>query len=245
MRCSCAAGWSRSAISSTAPASRWSLAARCSTWHVELPRHDLILAEGLATESYLDTGNRPAFAGGRCVELHPDFANGVWRREGCAPLLLRGPRLQAERRRLLARAIAHGHAITDDPGICISADGRVLAMVRQGACIRARLPAGASRVRLRSRTWTPAHTDQVSEDARVLGVAIGRLWLDGRQADLASPALDAGWHPAEPGFRWTDGDATLALACVREIAFEIVMTGRYWAIPAASAQRTHPRATAP
>jgi hypothetical protein len=32
--------------------------------HVELPAHDVVLAEGLPAESYLDTGNRAAFAGG-------------------------------------------------------------------------------------------------------------------------------------------------------------------------------------
>src|ERR1019366_10641252 len=31
-------------------------------WHVELARHDILLAEGLPAESYLDTGNRDAFA---------------------------------------------------------------------------------------------------------------------------------------------------------------------------------------
>ena len=31
-------------------------------FHVELPRHDVMLAEGLAVESYLDTGNRSVFA---------------------------------------------------------------------------------------------------------------------------------------------------------------------------------------
>jgi len=31
-------------------------------WHVELRRHDVLLAEGLPAESYLDTGNRHAFA---------------------------------------------------------------------------------------------------------------------------------------------------------------------------------------
>jgi hypothetical protein len=31
-------------------------------FHVELPRHDVLLAEGLAAESYLDTGNRFGFA---------------------------------------------------------------------------------------------------------------------------------------------------------------------------------------
>jgi len=29
-------------------------------WHVELPAHDVLFAEGLACESYLDTGNRAA-----------------------------------------------------------------------------------------------------------------------------------------------------------------------------------------
>jgi hypothetical protein len=33
-------------------------------WHVELARHEVLLAEGLACESYLDTGNRGAFEDG-------------------------------------------------------------------------------------------------------------------------------------------------------------------------------------
>lgn len=32
-------------------------------WHVELAGHEVILAEGLAAKSYLETGNRAAFAG--------------------------------------------------------------------------------------------------------------------------------------------------------------------------------------
>ena len=33
-------------------------------FHVELDRHDVLFAEGLATESYLDTGNRTQFDDG-------------------------------------------------------------------------------------------------------------------------------------------------------------------------------------
>src|SRR6202044_441994 len=33
-------------------------------WHVELDRHDIVIAEGLPAESYLDCGNRGAFANG-------------------------------------------------------------------------------------------------------------------------------------------------------------------------------------
>ncbi|MDE2333446.1 MAG: Hint domain-containing protein [Rhodospirillales bacterium] len=77
-------------------------------WHVELDRHDAILAEGLACESYLDTGNRCAFAGEPAVALHPDFgrdrALAVWQAQGCAEILTdpADPELRALHLRLLA-----------------------------------------------------------------------------------------------------------------------------------------------
>jgi hypothetical protein len=38
-------------------------------WHVELPSHAVLLADGLPVESYLDTGNRAAFAERRLSTL--------------------------------------------------------------------------------------------------------------------------------------------------------------------------------
>jgi Hint domain len=76
-------------------------------WHVELESHDVIMAEGLPCESYLDTGNRGAFEnGGAPVQLHPDFAR--WRREAsaCAPLVVTGPNLEQVRAGLAGRAVA-------------------------------------------------------------------------------------------------------------------------------------------
>ena len=67
-------------------------------YHVELPSHDAILAEGLPAESYLDTGDRSGFAnGGDPVALYPDFASMVRDAEGFAPLIVTGPRLDAVR----------------------------------------------------------------------------------------------------------------------------------------------------
>jgi hypothetical protein len=44
-------------------------------WHVELDSHDVIFAEGLACETYLDTGNRGGFeSADRPIDLHPDFS---------------------------------------------------------------------------------------------------------------------------------------------------------------------------
>ncbi len=70
-------------------------------WHVELARHDVILAEGMPCESYLDTGNRDAFAnGGGAVRLHAEFGRRTWDADGCAPLVVAGPRLAQARERL-------------------------------------------------------------------------------------------------------------------------------------------------
>ncbi len=41
--------------------------------HIELEQHDVVLAEGLPAETYLDTGDRARFAGGAVQTLYPDF----------------------------------------------------------------------------------------------------------------------------------------------------------------------------
>jgi hypothetical protein len=75
-------------------------AERVTYWHVELDRHDILLAEGLPAESFLDTGQRAAFAGGAVADLHPDFAARAWDADACAPLVLAGPHLARIRARL-------------------------------------------------------------------------------------------------------------------------------------------------
>jgi hypothetical protein len=81
--------------------------------HVELPSHEVILAEGLAVESYLDIGDRTDFAGadGGVTRLFPDFgarlapdAAWAWETRGAAPLVMRGEKLEA------ARAVVGSHA---------------------------------------------------------------------------------------------------------------------------------------
>jgi hypothetical protein len=80
-------------------------------WHVELDRHDIVLAEGLSCETYLDTGNRSAFESeDGAVQLHPDFARAIWIQQGCAPILTdpADRALRAVHMRLLARAARYG-----------------------------------------------------------------------------------------------------------------------------------------
>ena len=73
-------------------------------FHIELPVHDVVLAEGLAVESYLDTGNRANFSDAEGpTTLHPDFWALHW--DGaCAKLVVAGPIVEAARARLRARA---------------------------------------------------------------------------------------------------------------------------------------------
>jgi len=213
--------------------------------HVELPAHEVLLAEGLPVESYLDTGNRAAFENGAApgngtepgdgegaapIMLHPDFARRIWASAACAPLVLDGPRLRAARQTLLDRARQSGHAMTADPDLRIRAGGHALATDVVGQSWRLLVPPGARRIRLQSRRWVPAHVRPAEHDTRALGVAISRIWLDRREASLESPALGSGWHAPEPGWRWTNGDAELALTEVRELAFEVAMTGTYWRV---------------
>jgi hypothetical protein len=73
-------------------------------YHVEVARHDVLLAEGLMVESYLDTGDRGRFAnGGKIRALHPDFSARAWEMAGCAELVQAGPILAAVRRNLAER----------------------------------------------------------------------------------------------------------------------------------------------
>jgi hypothetical protein len=72
--------------------------------HVELEQHDVIHAEGLPCESYLDAGDRDTFAGGPVRALYPEFSAGRWEMAGCAPLVMAGARLEAVRARLAERA---------------------------------------------------------------------------------------------------------------------------------------------
>lgn len=68
---------------------------RVTYYHLELPRHDVVLAENLPCESYLETGGRSGFEnGGPALDLYPDFAgpdearvSAIWRTQAYAPLI--------------------------------------------------------------------------------------------------------------------------------------------------------------
>jgi hypothetical protein len=76
-------------------------------YHIELPQHDVVLAEGLHAESYLDTGDRRNFANGDGpMRMFPDFSARMWEAYGCARLVVTGPELDATRALVNSRAAA-------------------------------------------------------------------------------------------------------------------------------------------
>jgi hypothetical protein len=202
-------------------------------WHVELDRHDVLIAEGLPAESYLDTGNRHAFTnGGPVVALRPDFARQAWAAQGCAPLVDAGPALTAIRATLLAQAATLGHATTEDPDLTILADGVPIMTAPRGMMWTATLPRGVSEMRLRSRQARPSDMFADSADTRLLGVAVGRIAVDGMPWEASDPEAHGGWHRAERDWRWTDGDAVCQgiPAGSLEVALAMKMTYRCEAV---------------
>jgi autotransporter passenger strand-loop-strand repeat protein len=200
-----------------------------SYWHVELPEHGVLLAEGMPAESYLDTGNRGAFAnGGTVVSAQADFALRVWEAKGCAPLVMAGPRLAAVKARLIARLPALGFTTTDVPGLRWLLDSAPITPLRFGAwCLV--LPRGASRLALHSRRARPAELDPASDDTRLLGVAVRALRLDGCETPLDDRRFAAGWHAAEHDLRWTDGAGVLSVEGASVVELLLHLLPRYHA----------------
>jgi hypothetical protein len=186
--------------------------ARVSYFHIALPEHGVLLAEGAAAESYLDLGHRHLLEPqAKVAILHPRFT-ATPAGEGCAPRLEGGPALDALRARIAARA---GLLLeeTGDAGLHVLADGVVIAAAPGSTLFP--IPAGTRELRILSRTGRPSAGG--GDDRRRLGVALKgiRLSADGAVVDVPmdDASLAVGFHPAEQGFgtvwRWTDGDALL------------------------------------
>jgi hypothetical protein len=216
-----------------------------------LERHDILMGDGMAAEGGPGTGKAaavnvvPLRHGGETAGRPPPPDLRPRRRADlCAPLLL-GNEALAIHARLLARAKELGYAQSDEPELTVSADRTVIPAtgVDNGTYLF-RLPPGTRSVRVASRSYVPVEADPATGDARRLGVALARLTLAGETLALSDEVCIAGFHPLEGPtagpWRWTTGDATIALPPrTEESVLEIAIHhrwGRYWLPP-------EPRAT--
>lgn len=206
------------------------------TWfHVELADahgdaiHDIVLAEGLPTESYLDTGNRDAFInGGPTLSLHPDFGRNVWAENSCARLVQDGVEIEALRSWLFFRAEILGHGRTTDPDLLITCDGVRLAPVVAGRWHSLSLPPGALRMTIATRMAIPAEVLDASDDPRRLGIGLTRWCIDHEPRELDDARLLGGWHSAETDIRWTACEAQIDVENVTHIRLALHSLPAYW-----------------
>ncbi len=201
-------------------------------WHIELDAHDLVLAEGMQAETYVDTGNRNAFENAAMVALHPALDGDV--HEPCRPY---AGVSSATRERLVARAEAMGWTRNVEPMPWLEANGQRIEPVRRGDRVRFTLPGACDRVRLCSRSTRPWDVDPHSGDRRRLGLKL-HYFAVGVPRSLRAVALDSphftdGFDRLETDetghtWRWTTGSAVLPLAALEpgkvikvvEIAFD-------------------------
>jgi hypothetical protein len=183
--------------------------------HIELARHDVVLAEGLPAETYLESGNRAMFESDAApMVLHPDFVN-LRRERACARLLVCGPVVTQARQRLLDRALALGFAVTGDVDLVVKAGlERIRPSEAADGDLLFVLPAGVAQVQLLSGTGVPAEISADPGDRRVLGVAVAGLALiaGGERHNIRlDDTAHEGFHEMEAGHRWTKGAARIAL----------------------------------
>jgi len=208
--------------------------------HIELESHDVLLAEGLPCESYLDDGNRNVFANaGEVAELHGRLDPLNWD-DACAPMVAAGPQLLAIQQKLLAEAEALGWTRSDEPALTLLADGVEIApTLVEGQTYRFEVPAAAD-LALCSSAGVLAQTMPGLADYRLLGVAVGALRIDGTDAVLDGDQFAAGFYPAEQSdghsWRWTNGNARLDLGltgpAVIEVSLAMVAPNWQRAVPA-------------
>ncbi|OYV35943.1 MAG: hypothetical protein B7Z81_08025 [Acidocella sp. 20-61-6] len=140
-------------------------------YHVELERHDVLLADGMPAESYLDTGNRG--------ELYHELGKRGTCRKPCAALVSGGPKLSEIRRTLHGIALQAGFSLTYHAGLR-GVVGRKTVMPVQAWKAGRRtavfpIPDPAAVLGLVTQSAAPADTDPESEDRRQLGICLARV----------------------------------------------------------------------
>ncbi|BCI65508.1 Hint domain-containing protein [Acetobacter aceti] len=217
-------------------------------YHVETERHSILSADGVLTESYLDTGNRSSFRQSGTVAALPISRALSWENDAAAPLEVSPSFTAPLFHQIETRAVCNGldnrtprSETTTDPQLrLMTDDGALIPLERQtGLFAFFIIPAGVQSVRLLSRSSRPHDAvGSYVDDRRSLGVQIGRIVVSQDKSNYVltrhhqSDLLD-GWFPSESTVaRWTVGNAALSLEDIDPtqeglLAVEILSAGPY------------------
>ncbi len=190
-----------------------------SYYHLELDRHDILLAAGLACESYLDTGNRAALytgRGRRSPAARP-----------FAPIVTGGLKLTRARQALAREAEAQGFTRAYQPRLQAFAAGLAVwpEITRAGTRRLARFcfPRPMRHLTLLAPIAAPAETNPASDDWRDLSICL---------APTPGLRLGVGWHPPAIGDTgsWMGARAELSLTQARaEVTLTLAAIAQSWA----------------
>jgi hypothetical protein len=205
-------------------------------YHIELDTHDVVLAEGLPAESYLDDENRHAFNnGGDYAALHPDLDPKSWE-NACAPRVMAGPQLTEVKQLLIDRADELGYHLIDETDVHLVVDGEKIKPCHTvGMRHWFLVPAGARELQLNSNNGVPMHLTADHGDSRCLGVAVSEFKLNGAACELGQ-VFTGNPYPLESHndlrWVWTNGSASLAIELPADamsmVEVAVVMSMKSW-----------------
>lgn len=219
-------------------------------FHIELESFDILLADGLPAESYVDMGNRSMFENADTVDLHPEFeattSGGRPQLDGIT-VQRSGSAVEAVRRRLLKRAESMTQSVrVSDPDLRVEINGQEIRAEVQGqieGVMRFVLPAGtqASDVRILSRSAIVRDTTvHARRDLREVGVGLAGIAIEDasgrRDIDLMDSQL-SGLHKPQVAhgvtMRWTNGATVIPAALLNlsgpaVLELNVLRTYSYW-----------------
>jgi collagen type I/II/III/V/XI/XXIV/XXVII alpha len=170
--------------------------AKVTYYHIELPTHDILVAEGVATESYLECGNRNAFENsGMPIMLHTSFNDDerdAFRiANSCGVFADEGEFVERIRASVLVRADI---VTTNEPMMEV--------YIKDGVGY------------IESRTSVPGLLLADPRDRRTLGVKVQSIEIDGMTVSIDHEDLVDGWNYVECDGRWTMGKAVIPASLI-------------------------------
>ena len=200
--------------------------------HIELARHAVIQANGAASESYLDTGNRLVFEQDELPDSHRQLQTYAhsWENDACAPLAVAPDIVKPIWERLSPlslEAFLAKSSTTCDPDLHLLDSERNLYLLpyrRTGSTWLFRIPNVSAVYTIASNNVRPCDEfGPFLDDRRHFGVLVSQITIWGgdrtTSLDLDRIAQSGdGWHREknEQGY-WTDGAASLDLADISSI----------------------------
>ena len=216
-------------------------------YHVETEDHAIITADGVLTESYLDTGNRRSFRQSGDVVAMPRSRNLTWD-DAAAPLNVSRAFVEPLFQQFRARAQGMGlpqrteaPVVTHKSNLHLTAgNGRVMRPLRtEKNYALFMIPAGIETVYIQSNTSRRNEAiGPFVDDRRTLGVLVGNATMcEGNTTRTLTSYLQdedlAGWNNVEfYPMRWTAGNACLPLGhrkpgTIALLALQILEAGPY------------------